>query len=105
MHPFCVSVRREAEHTCRHFLCDVPHVKEIFLDYVALYFLHRLFEQISTYCENYGTLIPVSFVLGFYVSIVVGRWWDQYKAIPWPDPVAVFVSASIHGQVSTSRRK
>jgi hypothetical protein len=39
----------------------------------------RNFEKISIYCEKYGTLIPVSFVLGFYVSLVIGRWWAQYK--------------------------
>lgn len=59
----------------------------------------RVFEKIVRYCEKYGNLIPVSFVLGFYVSIVVGRWWDQYKSIPWPDSIAVFVSANIQGQV------
>lgn len=23
--------------------------------------------------------------MGFYVAVVVGRWWQQYLAIPWPD--------------------
>lgn len=27
------------------------------------------------------------------------RWWNQYTSIPWPDPIAVFVSATVHGQV------
>ncbi len=39
----------------------------------------RNFEKISIYCDKYLTLIPVSFVLGFYVSLVIGRWWAQYK--------------------------
>ena len=43
----------------------------------------------------------MSFVLGFYVTIVVNRWWEQYLAMPWPDPLAVFVSTNIHGNVST----
>lgn len=59
----------------------------------------RLFEQIVTYCNKYSDLIPLSFVLGFYVSIVMTRWWNQYTAIPFPDPIAVFVSANVHGQV------
>lgn len=33
----------------------------------------RIFEKIAIYCEKYGTLIPVSFVLGFYVSFVMGN--------------------------------
>ncbi|KAL1489688.1 hypothetical protein ABEB36_013629 [Hypothenemus hampei] len=31
------------------------------------------------------------------------RWWNQYTAIPFPDPLAVFVSATIHGQDERGR--
>ena len=44
--------------------------------------------------------IPMSFVLGFYVSLVVKRWWEQYKLLPWPDTLALFISAAIPGNVS-----
>nr|XP_018900750.1 PREDICTED: bestrophin-2-like isoform X2 [Bemisia tabaci] len=63
----------------------------------------RLFESISEYCETYSNLIPLSFVLGFYISIIMQRWWDQYHSIPWPDPIAVFVSSHIHGQDERGR--
>ncbi|ROT82589.1 putative Bestrophin-2, partial [Penaeus vannamei] len=63
----------------------------------------RTFEKVSIYCESFIDLIPVSFVLGFYVSIVVQRWWDQYMSLPWPDSLALFVSTSIHGQDERSR--
>nr|XP_029715765.1 bestrophin-2-like [Aedes albopictus] len=59
----------------------------------------KIFEDIAQYCATYSNLIPLSFVLGFYVTIVMTRWWNQYTSIPWPDPIAVFVSANIHGQV------
>ncbi|KAJ4439628.1 hypothetical protein ANN_07756 [Periplaneta americana] len=59
----------------------------------------KLFEALVQYCESYSDLIPLSFVLGFYVSIVMQRWWNQYVSIPWPDTIAVFVSSNIHGQV------
>lgn len=52
------------------------------------------------YCYDFAKLIPLSFVLGFYVSVIMTRWWSQYTSIPHPDPIAVFVSATIHGQVS-----
>lgn len=42
----------------------------------------------------------MSFVLGFYVTLVVKRWWDQYKLLPWPDTLALFISAAIPGNVS-----
>lgn len=50
------------------------------------------------YCHSYGNLIPLSFVLGFYVAIIVDRWWSQYITVPWPDPLAVYVSALVRGQ-------
>ncbi|CAG2067043.1 unnamed protein product, partial [Timema podura] len=63
---------------------------------------HRLlFEKIALHCQAYGELIPISFVLGFYVSIVIKRWWDQYICMPWPDNMAMFVSTLVHGQVKT----
>ncbi|XP_055619428.1 bestrophin-4-like isoform X2 [Toxorhynchites rutilus septentrionalis] len=63
----------------------------------------KIFEDIVRYCATYSTLIPLSFVLGFYVTIVMTRWWNQYTSIPWPDPIAVFVSANIHGQDERGR--
>jgi hypothetical protein len=56
------------------------------------------FEKFAIYCEKYGTLIPVSFVLGFYVSLVIGRWWAQYKIVPWIDTLAMWVNTSIPGK-------
>ncbi|CAG9762204.1 unnamed protein product [Ceutorhynchus assimilis] len=61
------------------------------------------FEMVVKYCFEYGSLIPLSFVLGFYVSVVMTRWWNQYTAIPFPDPLAVFVSATVHGQDERGR--
>jgi len=28
-------------------------------------------------------MIPVGFVLAFYVSMVVNRFWEQFDALPW----------------------
>ncbi|XP_037503603.1 bestrophin-4-like, partial [Rhipicephalus sanguineus] len=61
------------------------------------------FEQVCVYCGNFADLIPVSFVLGFYVSVVVKRWWDCFSAIPWPDSLAFFVSTFLHGQDERGR--
>lgn len=66
-------------------------------------FFSRTFENIVRYCEAYSNLIPLSFVLGFYVSIVMTRWWNQYTSIPWPDSIAVFVSSNVHGQDERGR--
>lgn len=63
----------------------------------------RHFEAIVKYCGASTNLIPLSFVLGFYVTIVMTRWWNQYISIPWPDSIAVFVSSIIHGQDERGR--
>ncbi|XP_069685769.1 bestrophin-4 [Periplaneta americana] len=80
------------------------------LAYLVLYFvinivyrygLHepeqRIFEKIRHYFGQQGESIPMSFVLGFYVSLIVKRWWEQYRLLPWPDSLALFVSAAIPG--------
>lgn len=43
------------------------------------------------------------FVLGFFVSLVVRRWWAQYLTLPWPDSTAVYVSALVTGQDERGR--
>jgi bestrophin-3 len=53
--------------------------------------------MISQYCAQNNTLIPVAFVLGFYVSLIMTRWWNQLGHIPWPDHMAMFVTANVHG--------
>lgn len=35
-----------------------------------------------------------------YYQPLVKRWWDQYKLLPWPDTLALFISAAIPGNVS-----
>ena len=58
-----------------------------------MFFPEKLvFEDFSVFCGRFGDLIPVTFVLGFYVSLVVNRWWAQFETIPWPDSSAVWIS-------------
>nr|ABD64823.1 Best1 [Drosophila virilis] len=109
--------------TCRGFGCFLKLLLSIYklvwldlLAFLTLYYLLNLvyrfalnesqketFEAIVAYCNSYRDLIPLSFVLGFYVSIVMTRWWNQYTSIPWPDPIAVFVSSNVHGQDERGR--
>ena len=51
----------------------------------------QLFEALRGYCHHHLRSIPLMFVLGFYVSLVVQRWWDQYTLLPWPDSFAMLV--------------
>ncbi|KAG8272501.1 chloride channel activity protein [Homalodisca vitripennis] len=66
----------------------------------------RLFERARDYAGSGGSVITtlMTFVMGFYVSLIVTRWWEQYRLLPWPDTLALFVSAAIVGQVSRRPR-
>ena len=70
---------------CSPLLLSHPEVT-IFLHWpIVLPFHCRIFEHIVLHCQTFTNLIPLSFVLGFYVAIVVTRWWNQFMNIPWPD--------------------
>ncbi|XP_030051131.1 bestrophin-2a isoform X2 [Microcaecilia unicolor] len=57
----------------------------------------RYFEKLAIYCDDYANLIPMSFVLGFYVTLVVNRWWSQYTSMPMPDRLMCVISSSVCG--------
>jgi len=59
--------------------------------------------MIVKYCEIRNALIPVAFILGFYVNLVMTRYWAQLGHIPWPDHMAMFVTANVHGRDDRGR--
>ncbi|ELW62159.1 bestrophin-4 [Tupaia chinensis] len=63
----------------------------------------HVYAQVARYCNRSAELIPLSFVLGFYVTLVVNRWWSQYTSIPLPDQLMCVISASVHGQDQRGR--
>lgn len=34
---------------------------------------------------------------GFYVTLVVSRWWGQFECVPWPDRLAALVAGHVRG--------
>ncbi|VDK36426.1 unnamed protein product [Dibothriocephalus latus] len=48
----------------------------------------QIFESIVQYCDSMKGNIPVSFLLGFFVSGVIGRWYQMYMYIPWMNNIA-----------------
>ena len=42
--------------------------------------------------------IPLAFILGFYVTQVVNRWWGQYNSIVWPDTLALNLVSFMPGR-------
>ncbi|XP_060907814.1 bestrophin-2-like [Labrus mixtus] len=63
----------------------------------------RYFEKLAIYCNHYASLIPMSFVLGFYVTLVVNRWWNQYSSIPLPDRLMCVLSGGLQGSDERGR--
>jgi len=64
------------------------------------------FERICVYCERSISFIPLSFILGFYVTQVVNRWWLQYSSLHWPDTLAMNLAIYLpgNGQAKKIRR-
>lgn len=61
------------------------------------------FKKWVKYCDKYLTMIPLPFILGFYVTIVATRWWQQCMALPWPDRLMLAVAMYIPGVDEESR--
>ena len=77
-----------SDHECNNLLCIYFRWKT----------RRETFEALRLYCSNNLSNIPLTFMLGFYVSLVVDRWWKQYKLLPWPDSFAIMVTGNIGGQ-------
>ena len=75
-------------------ISDKTHV-----GYPKFFEINRSFERLCRFCDEYSSLIPLTFVLAFYVSHVISRWWEQWNAIPWPDSIAFKVNAYVRGDV------
>ena len=77
--------------------CERPlQTRYVRKEQCVLFVCVRWFDHLAEYCQTYNNLIPVAFILGFYVSIVVSRFWEQLHALPWPQRTAFFVASMIH---------
>jgi len=72
--------------------------------YVAISMVYRFaltteqavyFEKIILWIRKDSAQVTLTFLLGFYVSLVVKRWWEQYVTLPWPDEVATYLKVAI----------
>uniref|UniRef100_A0A0R3RK64 Bestrophin homolog n=1 Tax=Elaeophora elaphi TaxID=1147741 RepID=A0A0R3RK64_9BILA len=63
------------------------------------------FERISMAFDQYTKLIPLTFLLGFYVSNVVIRWWRQFECIPWPEDLLSLLCTLMPGKDITSQQR
>ncbi|CAJ0935063.1 unnamed protein product, partial [Mesorhabditis belari] len=47
--------------------------------------LKYYFEQLVPIFESYSERLPITFILGFYVTQIIQRWWTQFQLISWPE--------------------
>ena len=60
----------------------------------------KQFELLCIYCSRFRILIPIHFLVGFYVSEVIKRYWDQFLTLPYPDRLALKLVSYVPGKVS-----
>ncbi|GAU99255.1 hypothetical protein RvY_10285 [Ramazzottius varieornatus] len=63
----------------------------------------RYFEKFCIHIEETITHVPLTFVLGFYVTFVVSRWWEQLNSYPWPDRMILLIVHHVSGLDERSR--
>ena len=65
----------------------------------------RKFEAICRTFDGYCRLIPLTFLLGFYVSNVVARWWRQFECLSWPEDLISILCTVMHSSDETSQKR
>ena len=59
----------------------------------------QTFELFCVFTQRFSNSLPITFLIGLYVSAVVDRWWAQFMALPWPDQLAMKLVAFMPGNV------
>ncbi len=92
--------------------------KELVL-YLFLYYVIRLvyqfaltggakanYEKFVVIFYDQAKNVPLTFLLGFYIALIIKRWWVQFECVTWPDDVISLTNAAISGpdEISRSRR-
>jgi hypothetical protein len=65
----------------------------------------RSFEQLSLMFDEYTKQIPLTFLLGFYITSIVTRWWGQFEQVAWPDDLLSSLCVLMPGADSKSRMR
>ena len=89
---------------CSYFAdCAVVKYNDVFIQTWIFSENDRQFTEAAIYCNSFSNLLPLSFVLGFFVARVNTRFWEQLTLIPWPVKPAIYVSAYVRGHSDESR--
>nr|CAD2151013.1 unnamed protein product [Meloidogyne enterolobii] len=62
-----------------------------------------LFEDICIFFNTYSDYIPITFMLGFYVSAVFTRWGEIFMNLGWIDSPAILLATIVRGRSEEAR--
>ncbi|GMT25136.1 hypothetical protein PFISCL1PPCAC_16433, partial [Pristionchus fissidentatus] len=63
------------------------------------------FESLCHMFENFSKQIPLTFLLGFFVSNVVSRWWSQFQTLSWPEDLLSGLCLIMPGNDDRSKKR
>ncbi|CAJ0603932.1 unnamed protein product [Cylicocyclus nassatus] len=64
----------------------------------------RTFERIATYCDKNLVHIPLTFMLGFFVSMIVDRWRNTFNNMGWIENLALTVANLLRSNTAEARQ-
>uniref|UniRef100_A0A0K0EVI8 Bestrophin homolog n=1 Tax=Strongyloides venezuelensis TaxID=75913 RepID=A0A0K0EVI8_STRVS len=57
----------------------------------------KTFESVTLLCREYGDFIPLTFMLGNFVTTIITRWTKTFNSIPWSDDFSLYIAAYLEG--------
>ncbi|EFO16208.2 hypothetical protein LOAG_12300 [Loa loa] len=63
----------------------------------------RIFENVCRLFTKYTDVMPLTFMLGFFINIVVNRFWNSLHNIGWIDTLALYICKHISGNDDHAR--
>ncbi|CAH8621710.1 unnamed protein product [Schistosoma mattheei] len=63
----------------------------------------RNFERLILFTSRFQAMIPVAFILGFYVALVFARFWNYFTTIPWVMSFALTLVTHLPGSSERNR--
>ncbi|VDK44381.1 unnamed protein product [Anisakis simplex] len=63
----------------------------------------KIFEDLAVFFSTYSEFIPLTFMLGFYVSTVYNRWREIFDHVGWIDTPALTIATFVKGVDERSR--
>ncbi|EYC29436.1 hypothetical protein Y032_0006g2974 [Ancylostoma ceylanicum] len=72
--------------------------------YVLTHDAQGKFERVATYCNENLVYIPLTFMLGFFVSIIVDRWRQTFNNMGWIENLALILANLLRNDSEEARQ-